>query len=170
MDISTLIFGGLIGALIAIPFSYFINLTTPSMKTWLDKRSINNKGKSIKRIKKEYEITKKYKENPEALTHDLIGSLGQFLVIGVFAFIILFAFIAFLVTFGKDTSYDKYHAIVLIIFFIFIFLVLSFMGSDFMKIIDMNRRITQFKEYELSALNRIAELEKSNTHLDKIKD
>jgi hypothetical protein len=134
---------------------------------------MSNKSWELQSIKKEYEIAKRYKENPELLTQNIIFRTG---VIGVFFFFTLgvssglFMLVVMdykntimQLLFEESVTRDLEIEILggLILFFATIWLillgiVLLFMLLDFRR---EKQHIESFAEYEKEALKKIEELE-----------
>ena len=158
----------LIGALLSIPFGIIANLLSRRFEGWLSKQAIMSKGKSIARLKKDYERIKNYHENP--LHFQLIvnqrnvrSSLAQlsfmltvFFIVGTYlsnsnkAFLpIGFPIVFFVRLLILLTSIVGFLSMLLTL--------LSYFSVSYLD--DDISRVIEFDEYEKTTLARIENLE-----------
>jgi len=62
---------------ISVVFGYIINLTTPLLKSYIDKGSLSLRSRSIEIVKEDYQRYKQYRENHATLAVEILRQLIQ---------------------------------------------------------------------------------------------
>jgi len=159
----------LLGALLSIPFGIIANILSRPFEGWLSKQAIMSKGKSVARLKKDYERIKNYHENP--LYFQLIVSKRNTRsTLASFSFIMtaLFAAGIYLLNSNEGIFISTKLPIstlvslltILTLILGFLSMLLVFLNYFLMNSLDDDiSRVINFDEYEKTTVARIEKLE-----------
>jgi len=136
--------------LISVVFGYIINLTTPFLKSYVDKGSLSLRNRRIEAIKEEYSRYKQYRENNATLTVEILRQLIKSLFFA--AIFLLFTAVELFEKLDGKTTW--------IIENIGIFLgallgVFTSMLTDTTRLIDT---IANFEKYKQNAMKKLEKL------------
>jgi hypothetical protein len=153
----------LLGAVLSIPFGILANLLTPRVQDWLVKRSLTSRGKTLARLKQEYEGICKLRDDSSLLglrtTQMIFMALGTF-----FGIILILALMPVFYVLGTSSMPFPAHEMVTQVFLAIVYaFVLFFALVVFLSIYgfyDDILRLLEFEEYKRKTLTRIAELER----------
>ena len=146
----------LISLLLSIPVGLVINLLTPPLQDWVDRRTISSRGKRLDRLKSEYQNIKELHDQPELLNLTVTRLIMQGLSFLMFAII---TFIAFprLVSWGLGDSLFGETLVGFIYLLTTIMLALLINRLD--SLARSLTRLIKFSEYEKEVLTKINALE-----------
>ena len=156
----------LVGAFISIPFGIITNLVTPKIQTYIDKRNLSSRGKTLAQLKNEYDRIKWLHDNPHELQLRVNIRLAHGIA-GVYLF--LFFLIGFLISsyiasISNSSPSIQIGAVVASMFLALILFIIFNIGEGrMMKLHGDLTRIRDFEEYESKHLAKIAELEHAIT-------
>jgi ABC-type multidrug transport system fused ATPase/permease subunit len=137
----------LIGLVFSIPVGIFANLLTPRVQEWLERRAITTHGKTLARLKSDYERIKNLHSNGVLL--QLV--MTRYVVRSV-AFLVFFVPGLFAIQFLENPT-TKFLLYALIFFAAYI----TGFTSD--NIVSDITRLIRFEEYESQVLAQISQLE-----------
>jgi hypothetical protein len=159
----------LVGALLSIPIGIIANLLSRPFEGWLSKQALMSKGKSVARLKKDYERIKNYHENP--LYFQLIvnqrsvrSSVAQLsFILTVFLVVVIYLLNSNKAFFGPIELPIAFFSTLLTIpisIMAFLTMLLTALNQNSMNnLADDISRVIKFDEYEKTTLARIESLE-----------
>ena len=159
----------IIGSLLSIPLSILANIMTPTFQKWFNKRTRTARTKSLADLKKEYEQTKTFKEQPAVFQF----ATNEYLIKGMIVLCLLALGTSYFALFYAVDSLsnvfsflqtDIIKLLLALISAVVWLLMLVFMASMINGLLDLwvkYSRIKQFEKYEKEILAKIQEIEKN---------
>ena len=126
----------ILGLVLGIPISYFVNLTTPSLGSYLKNRSLSIRERKIKAVISGYKVYRGYKVNPSSMTIVLLSLIAAALAILASMFVFSFVFPA-----ASTKLID-----------LLLLAVVYFMASRILTAVEYIRDFDRFKEQTVKKL------------------
>lgn len=144
----------LIGAMLSIPFSVIANLLTPKIQIWWERRSLSTQGKTLARLKSDYERIKQLHDNSTILQLTVFSWIIK-------GFIALFLVILIVIIVPLITSTNNLISVVLSVILVLMIPVLATVILWRLMALDTDlTRLRHFEKYTADALAQIDSLEK----------
>jgi hypothetical protein len=140
-----------VGLILSVPFGIATNLLTPRIQELLERQTITARGKTVARLKADYERIKRLHDDPTLLQL----TMALYIMRGV-AFLVFFIPSLFVIQLSADSTTK-------LLLYGVIMLAAYTTGFGTNKIVSDITRLTRFGEYEREVQNRIAQLESNLT-------
>jgi hypothetical protein len=164
IDWTTLLLGGLIGAIIGIPFGLFINLATPWVKSFLDKRKLSTNERKRFILLSHYRNMRIFRLNP----HQFYLWLLRFLVVGFINLAMLITVVGMIILFWNPNESPTTNIFPPIVWGVLIFVLFASFCSIMALIADEITNVFRFDDYKTRTSAKLKKLGGNPIDLEKI--